>query len=665
MALNILGRMPHSALQTTVLALSLALYSALGGPVQAADPTWRPVGGTGVAAGLAGPVGDVPEDAWFSADGQRLYVSLRATGIWVSADSGLTWAPAERPDRDLRAGLESSPIQGGSATAVRNPYRAGVSYMLAEHLFRSDDGGRSWTNLTRSPEGTVIGRWQSVLAISPADAELIVVGNSSGLWKSHDAGITWASLNGRLPNFPPVRILDGRKGGAPLLASHLGTLELAWHGPSADWTATSEGGRSPGHVSQAPGLGSAPPGPLLPPGFAATHRIWRDGRAISPDLTGCRPHPDCEGHAVSAMADGGQLWAGTTNGRIWLSEDHGRTWDLVWTDPDGEAVWSIWAVPGGAAAAAVVGTRVLRSSNSGALWVDITADLPSGSWTKVVGHPETGAVYVAGAPGVYASATDLSLPLPPRPWTAIRGNLPSQEIIDLAVDPLRGRLYVALAGHGIRWTHAPRVSRALRALSAADLAERPAAPGSLLTILGIEAQSARADGQAAPVLHASKGRTQLQVPFRVEGRSVRLLLNSPGASHSMDLPLQEVSPAIFVVAGDPLVLDARSGSMVGWARPASPGASVLAMMSGLGAVRPHWPAGVESPRSSPPSPIARLAARVSGLEARVVAANLAPGYVGTYLVEVEIPAAAPPGECSLVISADGLPSNLVPLVVGR
>ena len=644
--------MRRSLKQSAALGLCLATL-ALWASSAASAATWRRVGGTGISAGLAGPAGDAVEDAWFSADGQRLYVPLRAAGVWASSDTGLTWARAERPGDDLRASLEATKQPGSASVSVRNPYRASVHYMLGEHLLRSDDGGRAWTNLTRTAGGSVIGRWQSALAISPANAELIVVGNSRGLWKSHDAGVSWASLNHRLPNFPSVRFLDGRSGGAPRLASHLGTLELYRAGGPPGWIASAKD-HDDGQ------------GPRLPDGYAATRRLWHAGRAISPDLTGCGSGPDCASHSVSAAAIAGRhLWAGTTNGLIWLSNDSGETWDLKWSSPARSAVTSLWAASDGPAAATIAGGRVLRLSGRGSQWLDISADLPAGEWSAVVGHPETGMVYVAGSPGVFATSTDLSMPLPPAPWSDITADLPPGSVSDLAVDPLRGRLFVALAGHGIHQAYAPAVNSALVALSAADLSERPAAPGSLLTILGVEARSARAGGQAAPILHIDRGRTQLQLPFTVEGRTVRLRLNSAGASQEMDLRLREVSPAIFVVGGDPLVMDARNGSMVGWARPAAPGASILALMAGLGVVEPPWPAGLESPQANPPEPVAQLAAKVGGLPARVVSAQLAPGYIGTYLVEVRIPDTAPPGETSLVISAEGLPSNQVRLVIGR
>ena len=45
--------------------------------------------------------------------------------------------------------------------------------------------------------------------------------------------------------------------------------------------------------------------------------------------------------------------------------------------------------------------------------------------------------------------------------------------------------------------------------------------------------------------------------------------------------------------------------------------------------------------------------------------QLAPGYIGMYLVELAIPTTVPEGEARLVIEADGRPSNSVGVVIGR
>ena len=151
----------------------------------------------------------------------------------------------------------------------------------------------------------------------------------------------------------------------------------------------------------------------------------------------------------------------------------------------------------------------------------------------------------------------------------------------------------------------------------------------------------------------------------MEGGSLRLHLEARDASHVLDMQLEDVSPAIFVVGGEALVLDSRTGALAGWDRPVTPGGSVLVMATGLGEVTPAWPAGMPSPQRDPPRAVARIEARLDGVAAEVVSARLAPGYIGVYVVEVAIPVGAPAGRSEFSIAAAGRSSNRVELVIGQ
>ncbi len=627
------------------------------------------MGRGGIELGLAGPAGSAVSETWFSPDGAALYVVLRSGAAWSTADLGQTWRREDALSESGRAARFAGMPDGGGAAGrvVRDPFSPTVQYALGRDLLRSLDGGRSWTNLTNGGLGSVIGGRQAAIAFSPRDPDFVVVGNSMGLWKSVDRGITWSSLNRTLPNFPRAEFLPmGDPGGLRIRVDSMGELELAGAGAAAFRRLPRPAAGRPAGLAGEDAARRPPNAPLLPPGFALSYRVWKNGAPISPDLTACAVAQcvDPRRHYLTALASNGRLWAGTSDGRIWVARAGGEDWLLSFRDEQSQRIGRIWADPQNPdAALAIAGTRVLRSTNGGVFWDDIGGNLPAGAWTAVVGHPQARAVYVAGAEGVFYSRVDLDKPGPPGVWRRLNGNLPAKAVDDLTVDFSTGRLYALQTGYGVSRTWAPVVEEAIRALNAADLSNRPAAPGSLVTIRGLAADRAEAGNARAPILSRGRRETQLQVPFDRVGNSLDITLWSGVRKFELSAPLARVSPAIFIEDGEPLILDAGSGAIVGGNRPARPGSRLLILATGLGRVVPDWPAGFAAPFVDPPRPAAKIGASLNGAPLRVISARLAGGYIGTYIVEVALQPAAAAGVGVLKIYADGVGSNAARLLI--
>jgi uncharacterized protein (TIGR03437 family) len=90
-------------------------------------------------------------------------------------------------------------------------------------------------------------------------------------------------------------------------------------------------------------------------------------------------------------------------------------------------------------------------------------------------------------------------------------------------------------------------------------------------------------------------------------------------------------------------------------------ARVQILTTGLGRVRPEWPAGRAVPLESPPEVTATVRAYLDRAPVEVTRAILAPGYIGLYLVEVQLPALVNSGPAELYIEAEGRESNRVRL----
>jgi uncharacterized protein (TIGR03437 family) len=198
-------------------------------------------------------------------------------------------------------------------------------------------------------------------------------------------------------------------------------------------------------------------------------------------------------------------------------------------------------------------------------------------------------------------------------------------------------------------------------LHAADYGQRPAAPGALLTIAGSRAETVTANNLPGVVLSATPVESQIQLPFEVAGDSVRITAQRAGAAAlSFGLPLRQVAPAILVDGdGFPVVIDADSGLQVDSLNPVRPGARLQVLATGLGRVRPDWPAGLPAPADHPPAVVAGMRVLVDGAPAHLTRAVLAPGYVGFYLVEFDAPDFLNAGVAEITVEAAGQASNPV------
>ena len=104
-------------------------------------------------------------------------------------------------------------------------------------------------------------------------------------------------------------------------------------------------------------------------------------------------------------------------------------------------------------------------------------------------------------------------------------------------------------------------------------------------------------------------------------------------------------------------------SMLDSMNPAHSGSRIQLWVTGLGRVNPEWPTGFAAPLDNPPAVVVPVHAMLDRSPVAVTRATLAPGYVGFYLVEIEIPKVVNYGPSELYLEADGHQSNLVRIYV--
>jgi uncharacterized protein (TIGR03437 family) len=601
-------------------------------------PAWRPIGNSVVELVLSSPATGPMDRVWYSEDGSRLFARNQWGKVFETLDFE-TWiaSPAEAPARE---DLDQAPLEStfGAGAGIRGVLRFGTrSYALGRNLYRSDDGGRHWVNLTQYRQDSIIGTGMRDLVVSPVNPDEIVVANDYGVWRSADGGISWSGLNLGLPNLPVRRLLGTPAGGRGVSAL------LDGIGP-AEWA----------------------------PGEKQAWRRVADPRAMSEQVALGAARTRL-GAAVSTIAASGEfIYAGAKDGRIWVSTDRGQNWRLSRQAGPGSvesisvdaleprlALVALGVTPG-----AEERPRVLRTINAGVFWDDLTASLPDGDAHGIAGDRSSGAIYVATDRGLFLTFGDLLAAAPATRWIPVVGGLPEAPAADVLLDPAGNQVYVAVQGYGVYAAPAPHRFRSPQVVNAADFSSRPAAPGSLLTVLGARIVKAQAGVLEAPVLHSSDLESQIQVPFEASGPRTRLSLDVSRGSLTFDLPVQPVSPAIFVDAdGAPLLLDGDSGTVLDAMNPARANARVQILTTGLGRVRPDWPTGMAAPLEEPPQVIATVRAFLDREPVEVTRATLAPGFVGFYLVEIQLPAIVNMGPAELFLQAGGQDSNRVRLYV--
>ncbi|MGP8243938.1 MAG: hypothetical protein ACLQVN_05405 [Bryobacteraceae bacterium] len=605
-----------------------------GATVHAQQPAeWRKVGGASVALELAGPATGVIARVWYGPNGSTLYAETRAGKVFRSTDLE-TWspvAPPAEPAAPSAAVVARLPESGSRAISL--PSDPGAAFALGQQLYRSDDGGRSWADLTGFKGSSVVGGGLHDVAVAGGLHDRIVVANDYGLWRSADGGLSWSGLNEGLPNLAVRRILSTPTGtaGTRVEVEGFGSLELT-------------------------------------PGSAVWHPVESAARN-SPAVLNARYARQLQADVTTVEISGDTVYAGTSDGRISVSLDGGRTFPNPPQQNGNGRVERIWvdSAEPRVALAVVSGasSRVLRTTNSGGFWDALDGNLPAGAVHGVTADRAAGAVYVATDAGVFYGQADLeNASTNPLLWRKLTAQLPAAPATDVRLDPAGVQLYIALDGYGVYAAAAPHRTRNPRIVNAADFSVRAAAPGSLLSVVGARVGSARGGEMNFPVLAASDDESQIQVPFEAVGPSVALALDTNRGLVTMGLPVEAVSPAILLSReGAPAVFDADTEMPLDAGNPIHSQGRILIMATGLGRVQPNWPTGMPAPQLNPPAVAAPVTAYLDGAPVAVTRATLAPGYIGFYQIEVQMPAVVNAGASELWIGAGGTESNRIQIFI--
>lgn len=621
------------------LCAEIAAAQTTTAPVARAASPWRKLGNSAVAMNLAGPAGGPVAATWFSFNGDRIFVRTRSGQIFeaTQASDFSNWTRTTAPNTPQP--LEQSFFEStrGSEPGARIVLVGSRVFSLGANLSVSEDSGQTWTNLTANRHESVIGTGQRSVAVSPTDARVIVVANDYGLWRTADGGRSWTSLNEELPNLPVRHLLTpGSQGALRAEIENLGAVEL-------------------------------------PPASAAAHTDWIKEPVPQADDAPRQQAAARLGAPITAFARTATTWfAGSIDGRLWTSSDNGANWTLSTQKMSGriEALQPGGDTPaeGSRSALAVVGAmnggaRLLRTTNAGGFWEDIGTQLPEGALHGVAVDAAAGVAYVAGDRGVFSARVDIVNMTPVSAWQQLAG-LPDGPAEDVRLDLVRNHLYVAVDGYGVYVAPAPHRGTGVRVMTAADQPAQSAAPGLLLHVQGSGVSRVHAEeGSEVALVSSSEGATQFQVPFEAVGSSLALTVDSQQGQSRVSLPMRSVAPSILVDSdGYPILVNAATGLTLDARNVARAGGRIQIFAAGLGKVNPEWRTGVPAPEDAPVV-VAKVEARLDGNPVEVTKATLAPGYVGLYLVEVQLPGLVNAGSADLSLVINGETSNHVRILL--
>jgi uncharacterized protein (TIGR03437 family) len=176
----------------------------------------------------------------------------------------------------------------------------------------------------------------------------------------------------------------------------------------------------------------------------------------------------------------------------------------------------------------------------------------------------------------------------------------------------------------------------------------------------------------APLFGVSSNQANVQIPWELAGLTTATLAPSSNSQAGMPqaLSLAPFAPGIFTATADGVgqgVIVDGSYRLFDSSQPAIAGSSVaIIYCTGLGPVTNQPVTGAVSPTNPPAQTINTPTVTIGGGKARVLFSGLAPGLVGAYQVNVEVPAdSALGGAVPVSISIGGINSNTVTMSVGH
>ncbi|HSS52959.1 MAG TPA: hypothetical protein VLX28_28790 [Thermoanaerobaculia bacterium] len=348
----------------------------------------------------------------------RLYLGTQAGGVYRSDDRGGSWTAANHGLREAGfAAIAADPNTPGVLFAASNMDPIGALGFSPRALFRSTDGGATWTSPFGNPEASP--RVNGVTA-DPLHPGTWYVPYAGGVLKSQDGGETWisASQGLRSPEFVDAVVSASPKSDK-LYALGWDRFPTCGHPDCSLLVYRSGDGGEQWQGVPVPGLDAHTLLVSLTVDATKPSTLYAAGSTVFKSTDGgvrwTKGGGGLGGIPFSLAADPfthGILYAvvqQTHSQRVLLSRDGGTTWTFAGRGlPDGVTVSQLVpdaAAPGTVYAATSRGVFVTR--NRGKLWTAMNDGLgPLPVWTVALDSLRPGIVYAGRADGLFLFAED-------------------------------------------------------------------------------------------------------------------------------------------------------------------------------------------------------------------------------------------------------------------
>jgi hypothetical protein len=321
------------------------------GPLIADSPAYGTVNGLGLAE-LAARIDDFAYDA----DHNRLFAAAGTAGLWMSNDGGSSWTSiGDSMPSQIVSSVAWTPANLGTVIALSGDSSTGSGGYPGFGAFWSTDLGTTWHKATGIPDGAL--GWN--VAVDGSNPSVVYAATLLGLYRSTDGGQTWTNVNLPVGEVAPGVDCTGVVGGKCALANVVTDVAVrAPGGVNADvpagsvtaivgWRASDR--KNADGTIQSPGNGvyvspTGAPGTFTKAGLSGWPSAHRQGRVELGPATGpLQDHDYLYAVVQDAATMNGELDAldvpvpdprpnGTNLNGIYVSPDFGKTWVLMADD---------------------------------------------------------------------------------------------------------------------------------------------------------------------------------------------------------------------------------------------------------------------------------------------------------------------------------------------